>query len=70
MTATVGEQLDLWEKFAQSDDPEQEAGMGPHTHLGIGLPMSNIFATCVSVPHMRVALLMLVNAEQLFRRVA
>lgn len=45
MTGTVDEQVGLWEELEQSKDPEQEAGMGPHPRLGIGLPMSNIFAT-------------------------
>ena len=45
MTATVYEQIDLWNNLERSRDPEQEVGMGPHPRLGIGLPMSNIFAT-------------------------
>lgn len=45
MTATIGEQLSRWQKCAGHDDPEKEAGVGPHPRIGIGLPMSNIFAT-------------------------
>ncbi|KAG6861589.1 hypothetical protein C0995_014496 [Termitomyces sp. Mi166 len=53
--ATVGEQVDRWRKDvlsgvedeigSTSNDPEREAGVGPHPRIGIGLPMSNIFAT-------------------------
>lgn len=35
--ATVAEQV--------VDDPERGAGIAPHQHMGLGLPMSNIFAT-------------------------
>jgi len=40
--ATVDEQLENWKR---SPDPEKEAGVGKHSSMGIGLPMSNIFAT-------------------------
>jgi len=48
--ATVDEQVDRWQNPAapQDDgvtDPERKAGISPHPRLGIGLPMSNIFAT-------------------------
>ncbi|RDB22502.1 [3-methyl-2-oxobutanoate dehydrogenase [lipoamide]] kinase, mitochondrial [Hypsizygus marmoreus] len=52
--ATVGEQVGRWqidqgsltdhEIEHDSGDPEKEAGVGPHPRIGIGLPMSNIFA--------------------------
>ncbi|EMD40722.1 hypothetical protein CERSUDRAFT_111301 [Gelatoporia subvermispora B] len=45
MTATVDEQLKLWQQGSDCADPEQEAGVLPHPRIGIGLPMSNIFAT-------------------------
>ncbi|KAF7324253.1 Protein-serine/threonine kinase [Mycena sanguinolenta] len=53
MRATVDEQVDRWQQtlasgnFPNDDvtDPEMEAGVGPHPRIGIGLPMSNIFAT-------------------------
>jgi pyruvate dehydrogenase kinase 2/3/4 len=55
--ATVGEQVGRWQSTLlsqvednikrSSNDPELEAGVGPHPRIGIGLPMSNIFATCV-----------------------
>lgn len=41
--ATVAEQV--------VDDPERGAGIAPHQHMGLGLPMSNIFATCVRPTH-------------------
>lgn len=40
--ATVNEQVESWKR---TPDPEREAGVGEHTGMGIGLPMSNIFAT-------------------------
>ncbi|KAG5350174.1 hypothetical protein C0989_012382 [Termitomyces sp. Mn162] len=51
--ATVGEQVNRWQKDilskaeneVKSYDPEKEAGVGSHFRIGIGLPMSNIFAT-------------------------
>lgn len=57
MTATVDEQVNTWRRQAaaadssgpQDPDPEQTAGVAPHPRIGIGLPMSNIFATLV--PH-------------------
>ncbi|KAJ7507840.1 branched-chain alpha-ketoacid dehydrogenase [Mycena galericulata] len=52
MRATVDEQVVRWQQnlasgLAQDADvnPEIEAGVGPHPRIGIGLPMSNIFAT-------------------------
>lgn len=55
--ATVGEQVGRWQNDIRSQvghgidnsptDPEKAAGVGPHPRIGIGLPMSNIFATCV-----------------------
>ncbi|TFY57920.1 hypothetical protein EVJ58_g6731 [Rhodofomes roseus] len=45
MVATVEEQVKRWEREADSEDPQQEAGVSPHPKIGIGLPMSNIFAT-------------------------
>ena len=46
LRATVEEQLARWEEENKlKDDPEKKAGVGAHTKLGIGLPMSNIFAT-------------------------
>jgi hypothetical protein len=55
--ATVGEQVGRWQNpllnqderntECSSNDPELDAGVGPHPRIGIGLPMSNIFATCV-----------------------
>ncbi|OCH94093.1 alpha-ketoacid dehydrogenase kinase [Obba rivulosa] len=45
MTATVDEQLKLLQSGTGYADPEQEAGVMPHPRIGIGLPMSNIFAT-------------------------
>ncbi|EPQ59265.1 alpha-ketoacid dehydrogenase kinase [Gloeophyllum trabeum ATCC 11539] len=55
MKATVDEQLQWWKRRrrdsapsfdvdARSDDIETEAGVAPHPRIGIGLPMSNIFA--------------------------
>jgi len=41
MRATVDEQLDRWHEKG----PENEAGAGSLPRLGIGLPMSNIFAS-------------------------
>ncbi|TFY81850.1 hypothetical protein EWM64_g2162 [Hericium alpestre] len=49
MRATVEEQVRRWQEERlhrhAADNPEMEAGVGPHPKLGIGLPMSNIFAT-------------------------
>ncbi|KAJ7498894.1 branched-chain alpha-ketoacid dehydrogenase [Mycena latifolia] len=52
MRATVAEQVGRWQQNLASgnypdvdSDPELKAGMGPHPRIGIGLPMSNIFAT-------------------------
>lgn len=43
--ATVAEQVGS----RQANDPETEAGIAPHQRIGLGLPMSNIFATSVRV---------------------
>ncbi|KAJ3484544.1 hypothetical protein NLI96_g5576 [Meripilus lineatus] len=47
--ATVDEQVDNWQHEAEvqqsSSTPEQHAGANAHPRIGIGLPMSNIFAT-------------------------
>ncbi|KAF5370133.1 hypothetical protein D9758_001021 [Tetrapyrgos nigripes] len=43
--ATVHEQVESWQQTSRKDDPGQKAGVGSHAQLGIGLPMSNIFAT-------------------------
>ncbi|VDC03594.1 unnamed protein product [Peniophora sp. CBMAI 1063] len=46
MVATVEEVVDRWQKDVRSrSDPELDAGVGHHPRLGIGLPMSNIFAS-------------------------
>ncbi|KAJ7700124.1 branched-chain alpha-ketoacid dehydrogenase kinase [Mycena rosella] len=55
MRATVDEQVGQWQENLASGnypdakdvdaDPEMKAGVGPHPRIGIGLPMSNIFAT-------------------------
>ncbi|KAJ7682775.1 alpha-ketoacid dehydrogenase kinase N-terminal domain-containing protein [Mycena polygramma] len=52
MRATVDEQVGQWQQNLTNSlddnatsDPEMEAGIGPHPRIGIGLPMSNIFAT-------------------------
>jgi pyruvate dehydrogenase kinase 2/3/4 len=40
---------EMWFREVSSvpDDLERDAGAGTHTSMGIGLPLSNIFATCV-----------------------
>ncbi|KAF9221992.1 alpha-ketoacid dehydrogenase kinase [Gyrodon lividus] len=48
--ATVAEQVGGWqvnetERARGGKDPEREAGIAPHQRIGLGLPMSNIFAT-------------------------
>ena len=51
--ATVGEQVGRLQIGAldqdainnSPDNADKEAGVGPHPRIGIGLPMSNIFAT-------------------------
>ncbi|KZT05524.1 alpha-ketoacid dehydrogenase kinase [Laetiporus sulphureus 93-53] len=45
MTATVDEQVSSWQSKSDCEDPQQNAGVNPHPRIGIGLPMSNIFAT-------------------------
>lgn len=51
MTATVAEQVTAWKEqdngHVPISTPEETAGVGSHARLGIGLPMSNIFATWV-----------------------
>lgn len=42
--ATVDEQVNAWQQDVENT-PEQKVGVGPHPRLGIGLPMSNIYAT-------------------------
>ena len=39
---------------AKADDPERRGGIASHPRIGIGLPMSKIFATCVAffLPHL------------------
>jgi pyruvate dehydrogenase kinase 2/3/4 len=59
ITATVGEQVGRWQTYtlhqmenaikSSSNHPEKDAGVGPHPRIGIGLPMSNIFATYVDL---------------------
>ncbi|KIK98040.1 hypothetical protein PAXRUDRAFT_824312 [Paxillus rubicundulus Ve08.2h10] len=48
--ATVAEQVgglqaNETERVQVGKDPEREAGIAPHQRIGLGLPMSNIFAT-------------------------
>ncbi|KAI0832432.1 alpha-ketoacid dehydrogenase kinase N-terminal domain-containing protein [Trametes gibbosa] len=43
MTATVSEQIGKWQQNADKDAPAN--GVNPHPRIGIGLPMSNIYAT-------------------------
>ncbi|KAI0660970.1 alpha-ketoacid dehydrogenase kinase N-terminal domain-containing protein [Cubamyces menziesii] len=43
MTATVSEQIGKWQRDSDGDAPAQ--GVNPHPRIGIGLPMSNIYAT-------------------------
>ena len=51
MKATVGEQVTAWEEERKNEEtPESKAGVGKHTRMGIGLPMSNIFATYAYPP--------------------
>ena len=46
MKATVREQVAAWEEERKNEEtPESKAGVGKHSRMGIGLPMSNIFAT-------------------------
>jgi len=53
MKATVDEQVNTWRRLSaglstsdtSTESPEQTAGVAPHLRIGIGLPMSNIFAT-------------------------
>lgn len=44
MKATVDEQVAAWRENDNTENPESKAGVGLHTRLGIGLPMSSIFA--------------------------
>ncbi|KAF8558745.1 alpha-ketoacid dehydrogenase kinase [Imleria badia] len=44
--ATFAEQVrEETERSQEGKDPESEAGIAPHQRIGLGLPMSNIFAT-------------------------
>lgn len=48
--ATVAEQVGGWQAMEEkgdrnTKDPERGAGIAPHQRMGLGLPMSNIFAT-------------------------
>ncbi|KAI0638198.1 alpha-ketoacid dehydrogenase kinase N-terminal domain-containing protein [Trametes polyzona] len=43
MTATVSEQIGKWQLDSKGDAPAH--GVNPHPRIGIGLPMSNIYAT-------------------------
>ncbi|KAI0335479.1 alpha-ketoacid dehydrogenase kinase N-terminal domain-containing protein [Cubamyces sp. BRFM 1775] len=43
MTATVSEQIGKWQRDSDGDAPAD--GVNPHPRIGIGLPMSNIYAT-------------------------
>lgn len=45
MIATVEEQVRRRRMNVEDEDPQGEAGVSPHPRIGIGLPMSNIFAT-------------------------
>jgi pyruvate dehydrogenase kinase 2/3/4 len=52
--ATVGEQVGRWQNTSPNQvegeslhDPKKDAEIGLHPRIGMGLPMSNIFATCV-----------------------
>ncbi|KAJ8472383.1 hypothetical protein ONZ45_g16670 [Pleurotus djamor] len=49
LSATVGEQVGRWGDLQQGEHanvaPEGDTGVGPHTRIGIGLPMSNIYST-------------------------
>ncbi|OBZ70446.1 [3-methyl-2-oxobutanoate dehydrogenase [lipoamide]] kinase, mitochondrial [Grifola frondosa] len=45
MTATVDEQVTAWQRATNAENPQHGAGIGSHPRIGIGLPMSNIFAT-------------------------
>ncbi|EIW61947.1 alpha-ketoacid dehydrogenase kinase N-terminal domain-containing protein [Trametes versicolor FP-101664 SS1] len=42
MTATVSEQIGKWQRESDADVPAD--GVNPHPRIGIGLPMSNIYA--------------------------
>lgn len=48
--ATVAEQVgEEVERSQEGKDPERGAGIAPHQRIGLGLPMSNMFATWVAV---------------------
>lgn len=69
MRATVDEQVNWWqEQDNDGDDPEKTAGVGPHQRIGIGLPMSNIFATSAFY-HISVWTAFLRSMQQLFWRI-
>lgn len=43
--ATVAEQVDRWNHAKSDEVKDQATCTEPHPRIGIGLPMSNIFAT-------------------------
>jgi pyruvate dehydrogenase kinase 2/3/4 len=45
--SSAGTPPEMWfrEVSSTEQDPEQDAGVGSHPRMGIGLPLSNIFAT-------------------------
>jgi pyruvate dehydrogenase kinase 2/3/4 len=43
--ATVAEQVDRWNHVKSDEAKDKVASNEPHPRIGIGLPMSNIFAT-------------------------
>ncbi|KAI0771640.1 alpha-ketoacid dehydrogenase kinase N-terminal domain-containing protein [Trametes elegans] len=45
MTATVSEQIGQWQAESERDADVPAVGVNPHPRIGIGLPMSNIYAT-------------------------
>lgn len=45
MTATVSEQLHEWQQQPGTGGEMSMDGISPHPRIGIGLPMSNIYAT-------------------------
>ena len=55
---------------AKADDPERRGGIAPHPRIGIGLPMSKIFATCVFPLLSALGIKLTTLALQLLRRLA
>lgn len=45
--ATVAEQIDRWNYVKSQEEKSCAVGIETHPQIGIGLPMSNIFATWV-----------------------